>query len=598
LYRLLTGHLPFESRARDLTSGLTDEPQAPSSRAPERLRKELRGDLDAIVLKALRSDAMRRYASVDAFAQDLEAFLGGRVVLAHRGSRWYRTRKIVQQHKAAALGSAVLLAGVLLGAGVALWQASITGHERDRARAALLQAEQTLAQTSEVGDFLMELFRSPEPAAAPLTADDLLRRGVQRANALAGQPVLQARMFDVVGQMHHRLGRYQEAETLLARAADLRRSVLGADHPDVAESLIHLARVHRSRGRRSEERSLIEDAVRIRLAALAPADARIAEALDELSWFHRGIAQEQLIRRAIAIYSAAAADARQLALMQSLSTNLRGQGRLAEAVTTGRAALALARSRLGPTAAATGYAMIHLADHVRDIEQDYVEAERLYRGGLQIQAQHHGATSTSLLHGLHSLAELLDRTGKHAEAEDVIRRVYAIRLAVAGPRHPGVARATEMLSENLARQGRGDEARRLAHEALRLFESLLGRSHLAYADGLENLATVHAHLGDWEAAVAAQRAAIEHESTRQRNTSQHGTHYRRLGRFLLSAGRLPEAETEMLRSLSLVLRAHGNDDHPNVQDSKRALYELYTAWRRPADAERYRVPPAAVLREW
>jgi hypothetical protein len=100
---------------------------------------------------------------------------------------------------------------------------------------------------------------------------------------------------------------------------------------------------------------------------------------------------------------------------------------------------------------------------------------------------------------------------------------------------------------------------------------------------------------EWDAAVAAQRTAIEHPTSYTLSRSQRGEVHRSLGRFLMGAGRLPEAETELRRSLALLRVHYGADDHPNVEETKRTMHQLYAGWGRPLDAERYRVPPARLL---
>ena len=117
LYELLTGGRPYKLK-RDTRSGLEDailgaEPARPSQTAAgdtaaqargvtaKRLARSLKGDLDTIVLKALSKQPAQRYATADAFAQDIERYLGGEAVLAQPESTWYRARKFVLRNKLA-----------------------------------------------------------------------------------------------------------------------------------------------------------------------------------------------------------------------------------------------------------------------------------------------------------------------------------------------------------------------------------------------------------------------------------------------------------------------------------------------------------------
>jgi non-specific serine/threonine protein kinase/serine/threonine-protein kinase len=139
LYRLLTGHPPYRVRshaALDYEHAICEtEPERPSARedTPEKLRRTLRGDLDNIVLMAMRKEPQRRYASAEQFAEDVRRHLAGLPVLAHKDTFRYRTAKFVRRHKAGAV-TAVLVA-VLLVAGIAalIWQGRVAEAQRARA---------------------------------------------------------------------------------------------------------------------------------------------------------------------------------------------------------------------------------------------------------------------------------------------------------------------------------------------------------------------------------------------------------------------------------------------------------------------------------
>jgi tetratricopeptide (TPR) repeat protein len=107
LYRLLAGKLPFSDAAR-----FEDVATAPSETAVNARRREIRGDLDAIALKALRIDPKERYQSVDELAADLRNYLNRRPVAARAGGVLYRAGKLVRRRaKTAAAAAAIMLAG-------------------------------------------------------------------------------------------------------------------------------------------------------------------------------------------------------------------------------------------------------------------------------------------------------------------------------------------------------------------------------------------------------------------------------------------------------------------------------------------------------
>ncbi len=617
LHVVLTGRPPYDVAGRTvpaiLDAVLQQDPERPSSRVlrpaggpdrtpsataselaqdrqttPERLQRTLRGDLDAIVLMLLRKEPARRYGSAEQLAQDLERWLRGEPVLAHRGGRWYRAGKLLRRHKVPAIAAVLVGLSLVVGTGAATWQARLAGRERDRANTAARESQ-------EVSNFLLELFRAGDPgtASGDVTARDLLRRGALRADALADQPVVQARMLDVVGRLHYELGLYDDAGRLLDRAISLRRQHLGADHPDLAESLIHRAWVHRSEARPDEAESLVREALDIDRRAVPPEDPRIGDALFELGWLRAGTEQEALYRDALDVYRLGGADpAKHLQVMQGLGTNLRRQGRLVDALAIEREALRFANDRLGPEHPTTGYAMIHLADQVRDIAGDPTEALALLRRGIDLQTRAYGPNSMQLIHGLNSLAWTLAGQSDHAAAEALYRRALDIRRAALGPLHPTVAYSLLAVADELVPQGRLAEADSLDQSALEIFRASLSEGHPALADAFEGLAHVREAQGRIDEGEALLRQAVAARRGKT-NATAVGESHRTLGRYLIRHGRYAAAEPELLEAVRLM--GDLGDLHPNAIDSKRALFELYTAWGRPEDAARWKVPPGGFI---
>ena len=233
------------ARADATTADLTPESIAADRHlSVERLGRRLQGDLDAIVMMALRKETARRYGSADLMWEDVQRHLDGLPVLAHRGTRWYRARKFVSRHRVEAIAAAIVTVALVTGASAAVRQAAVANRERDR-------AEQALDQSREVTDFLVRLFRTPAPPGASrdqVTARELLATGTARIEELRAQPIVQAQMLDALGRVNRELGRFDDAERMLRRALQLRRAQYGDDHAEVAASLNNVALLIRQRG--------------------------------------------------------------------------------------------------------------------------------------------------------------------------------------------------------------------------------------------------------------------------------------------------------------------------------------------------------------
>ena len=216
-FELLTGERPWRLgglpiiRAMDRLS--TQEPPRPSSRLTGARRKLVAGDLDNIVLKAMQVRAERRYATTEALAGDLRAWLEGRPVTAREGTWGYLALRAFQRHKlAAALGAAVLLS-LTTGLAATTWQARQAALERDSAR-------REAARNQAVTDYLSLMFRTAGEleGSADVTARMVLDRAAERIhNEFADSPESYADVSLAFAELYLQLTDYAGARPLLTR---------------------------------------------------------------------------------------------------------------------------------------------------------------------------------------------------------------------------------------------------------------------------------------------------------------------------------------------------------------------------------------------
>jgi tetratricopeptide (TPR) repeat protein len=236
--------------------------------------------------------------------------------------------------------------------------------------------------------------------------------------------------------------------------------------------------------------------------------------------------------------------------------------------------------------------MIHLADHVTDIEGDDAAAERLYREGLDLISRRFGDHSLRLLHGLNSLGRVLGRRGD-AEAERLYRRALAISLSATGPDHPRVADQMHQLAWALSRQRRLTEAETMARESLELTAKAVGGGHqLVASSRLPLIAEILDLQRRHAEADRIYESAFELLPT---SGVIKGEMRRNYGLMLLRRGDTVGAERQLLQSLSSLEQTYNSLTHPNVQETKRALMTLYAKTLQPELVERYRVPPGRFI---
>jgi len=171
----------------------------------------VRGDLENIASKALKKSPNERYATVAAFEADLRNYLAGRPVSARGDDRWYRARKFIVRNRAAVAAASAIALALVVGAGVAIWQANVARTEANRAR--------------EINRFVLSLFRSASPTESvrsDVRAVELLKQAQQRIETdLPGRADLQAELLATVGSTLYDLAAFPEARAAFQRALEL-----------------------------------------------------------------------------------------------------------------------------------------------------------------------------------------------------------------------------------------------------------------------------------------------------------------------------------------------------------------------------------------
>ena len=294
LFELLTGRLPHrragavsdvnaEARARATTERpsqalrkVTAEEveRAYGTRAVERERfaRELAGDLDRIVLTALRREPERRYASAARLGDDLRLYLDGRPISARPDTSGYRLRKFVRRHQVGAVATVLVGLSVFVGLGAALWQANvaqrnaIAAHAHaTRAESETRRAEQQARRAEQVKNFVVSLFEASNPErsgpGAELRAVDLLRDAAGRVDReLADAPESQAEVRVAIGDSLAALGAVPEGVALVeAGVAQMRKS--NAAPEVLADALHSLAMKYEVVGRLEEAAAIAAESL-------------------------------------------------------------------------------------------------------------------------------------------------------------------------------------------------------------------------------------------------------------------------------------------------------------------------------------------------
>ncbi|MBV8674447.1 MAG: tetratricopeptide repeat protein, partial [Acidobacteriaceae bacterium] len=425
------------------------------------LARQLRGDPDAIALKALEKDRSRRYASASGLAADIARYLRNEPVTAHPPSTAYRAGKYIRRHRVGVAIAAIamlLLAGFIIMQSIALRRIT---RERDRA--------------DRITDFMTGMFRQPEPSEArgnTVTAREILDKASKEIDTgLRNDPELQAKMMYTMADTYAGLGLYPRAYSLVERALDIQQRALGPRNPDTLRSASLLAKVLMFQGHAADVEKMQRNTLNIQRQVLGPEHPDTLQSMivlaDILDWETNYSEAEKLDREALAIRRRVLGPEHPetLKLMSSVSDTLLQAGRDAEADKLARGALAIQRRTLGSEHPDTLFTMTLLAE-IAEQEGKYAESEHLLREALDIKRRVLGPEHPSTLFVMSKLAHTLAREGRLNEAEVMSRAALEAKTRVLGPENPYTLENLDELAGIIGREGRYEEAEKLFHHVI------------------------------------------------------------------------------------------------------------------------------------
>ena len=608
LYELLTGHRPYRMQSRVQAEVerviLEEEPTRPSTALThaeeasqaysaargttvERLRRQLAGDLDNIVLMALKKEPARRYGTVEQFSEDLRRYLSGLTVIARRDTLRYRTTKFVLRHRGG-LGLAMGLALLLIGFG--LYHTNQVTLERNRAQDHAAKAEQ-------INAFVLGLFaagHSFEERTDTLRVRTVLDRGVARiSEQLAGQPERQAVMLQVVGNVFFDLGAIGRAEEVFEQALDLRRGVSTAPSPELIESLYYLGRSKTENNAPQAADSLLQQALAMHQALGFERDSLFAQLLYARSWatyYRMDFAQAvALMQEAHDIFRDVLGETHPSTLeAQSIQAGI-----MAWIPTRREEALALmqdALEQMEATQSDSSYDVIQTRLNLAEIH-NYLghnkEARILVEQVLDYQRRALGSDHHEVGFTLHVLGYILYDEGEYQRAEQVFEEMLSIFRQTRDPSEVDVGLALTNLAEVAYAQQRFTIARARYQEALTNFHSLTPDDprRAPIQEGLGRVALAQGALREAESylreALALREKSPDDDSGLKDVTGM------LLGTCLTRQRRFAEAETLLEQSYAN-LKAMHDPSHRYLKESRSALLELYEAWGKPDKAADYR----------
>ncbi len=580
LYELLTGAKPYNLTSRrphEISRAITEhEPVRPSlvthGSAPMTDRTALRGDLDNILLMALRKEPVRRYASVAQFSEDIRRHGEGLPVTARKDTLRYRASKFVRRNKAGVSAVALIMLALLGGLITTTWQARVAREERDRAQIARTRAEQARQQAElaqkqagRLNHFLEDLLSSADPAKMGKdvkVVQVLDAAGESIDEDLAKEPEILAQAHETLSRAYERLKVLPPAEQHARKALGLLRQLHGGEDLSTAKAEFLLGSVLSGVFQFKEAEPLLRHALAIErrqtppntfdlaetlraLGAILSRDVRPDEAapfLAESLGLMRAARGEQSLEYVQVLYTQAHAKhmETEVAAMQNREADLDG------AIAGYRRVIDLF-ARVAPNSTQAILARAGLCLCLGRAQKWAEEEQELTRLDLECRktlGENNAFSITSLI--LHGVLDFIK--GDYQKVIDEVRQPLDFCVATMPAKHRNVVQTRGLYGLALTRTGRAAEG-----------EPFL---RAAYSEGR-----------------ATERFPFQFTF---------GNVETALGECLLAQDRYAEAEPLLLTGYG-DLKTRLGEHHAMSEMCAQRLHELYTAWNKPADAARFAV---------
>ena len=592
LYRLLTGRLPYtptSDHPRDVESAILSSPAEPPSSAVTRAdgavseqwaqkqRRALRGDLDTILLKALRKEPERRYATVNALAEDLGRYLEQLPIRARRDTLAYRARKFVARNRLPVALSSLLVASAV---GLTVFYT------------ARLETERAVAQ--QTADFFTDLFVDTNPyrrSREKLTVAELVDVGAEKvAEDTTLAPLVRARLQGTIAVVLNYVSEPDRAEVLITDALSTYES--NGDREGQVTALRTLSDTRLKQGRYVEGLELLDEAIRIAGAAFGERSLRVGSLFCAASYLHYRNgdydATFEFATMSLEIYEAELDpdDPEMTCPLDRLGTYYQMKGEPLKALELERRMLDVKIREVGPDDQGLAAIYQSIGISLTDIG-DYRGAIESYKRATDLWGRFAEGKATNLPLALYGLAHTTGKLGDFAESHRLFEELVALQVSRSGETHDVVAYWLNGHGDMLANIGATALADAALQRAMNIYDSIdKPAGHFDRSVTLVGLGKVARDRGELGTAERLMQEGL----TIRENTIGVKNAFTQLNRIDLAdvwyrQGRNADARDAFNQALE-VLEANGHGDHPTAAQALTGLARIALAEGRYDEAMR------------
>jgi len=485
LYKLLTGHHPYniksylpaeitkivcetntekpstivrtaqkmKSSGKEITNLSPEDISKARKESVEKLSKKLTGDLDNIILMAMRKDPERRYSSVEQFSEDIRRHLEGLPIIARKNSMGYKSRKFFERHRAGVITAFIFLLIIIAGITEIIIQSNSAAKERDKAIVEAKKAER-------INTFLQDILAAPNPEVdgKDVKVVDVLKNASKKINKeLSDDPEIKASALYTIGTTYIGLGLYNEAEQYLKNSLNISERIYSSNDPQIAKVMVQLGANYQDKGNYKKADSLYKTALKI-------------------------------FRLKGGKFSSGKATA-----LSDYGSSLHYQGKYDEAKKYQTEALNEYRKIYGNNNPNVINSLNDLGTIAGDVG-DWNSAAKYAKEVLDLSLKTDGKESVDYSLALSNYASTLEVEGKLDEAIKYQREAVEIKKRIQGENHPDAMFAQITLADELMKRGDNAEAAKLSKEAMESLDKSLPHinalttySRVVYANALIKL---------------------------------------------------------------------------------------------------------------
>ncbi|MBX7171638.1 MAG: protein kinase [Pyrinomonadaceae bacterium] len=561
LYKLLTGDLPYHFRdasPQEIERLVYEkEPTKPSEVISDRARintnetnpkskiqnlKSLKGDLDNIVLMALRKEPSRRYQSAEAFSDDIRRHLDGLPVLARPNTLGYRFTKFITRHKVGAAAASLILLSLIGGIFISLRQAQVAAREKAKAEA--------------VSQFLQNLLNASNPqieasrtAGHDTTVKELLDAASQKLETeeLSNQPEVKAELKRIIGISYIEQGQYESARKNLESALQLKTELYGENSLETLQTLVAVASLWIATGKNEEADKFYRQRISILRIEQKKGNVQADDLFAALTDFG-------LLRRA-------QGDSREAESLFREALDLRSQTtpEMKNAIGTAESVLSLT-----------------LAD-----QGNFAEAEKIIRAKLEQLNTQANKESPEWTFTLTMLGSLQMEKGEFDEAEKNLADSETLYRKIHRETYLPLGDNLRLQAQTLYFQGKYAEAETKINEALTIYKQSTTSKYINYATALSIQGLILTHTNRLAEGERLLREAVKIRSENLPSDNFLTTLAKSaLGENLTMQKKFNEAESLLLESFENLKKSQG-ENNPRTTLAKNRLAELYKVWGKP-----------------